>query len=96
MSVSAAPTIPQLTHLPTTLPQENAVRIELVEGVLVFRASIVVQDRIEDLLDAQKSRKLTKQEVRELDLYEEVDDYLSYVNRTIRNQHYAQSTQKLS
>lgn len=91
MATPALP-LPQLNHLPQTLPLDNAIRIELVEGALIFRASATVQERIEALLDKQSAARLTKREMEELDLYEEVDDYLSYVNRTIRNQLHTQST----
>ncbi len=85
MTLTALQPLPQLKQLPTTLPLENAVRIELEEGVPIFRAAATVQDRIESLLDKQRESSLTKSETQELDLYEEVDDYLSFVNRTIRN-----------
>ena len=51
----------------------------------MFRATSTVQERIEFLLEKQGDTKLTKQEEQELDLYEEIDDYLSFVNRTIRS-----------
>jgi hypothetical protein len=71
--------------LPTTLPLDGAIRIELEEGVPIFRASLAVQKRIEGVLDKQQQTGLTSAENTELDLYEEMDDYLSFVNRTIRN-----------
>ncbi len=58
---------------------------ELEEGIPIFRATYTVQQRIESLLDKQEDTSLTKSEIQELDLYEEVVDYLSFVNRTIRN-----------
>jgi hypothetical protein len=64
---------------------EGAVRIELEEGVPVFRASQVVQARVESLLSKQQSSQLTTEEEQELDRYEEIDDYLSFLNRTARN-----------
>jgi len=76
---------PKLNHLPTTLPIEGAVRIELEAGVPIFRASSSVQNRIETLLDKQKESPLSAEEEQELDSYEEIDDYLSFVNRTISN-----------
>jgi hypothetical protein len=75
---------PKLNHLPTTLP-EGAVHIELEEGIPVFRASSRVQDHIEALLTKQQTTPLTSAEEQELDSYEEIDDYLSFVNRTLRN-----------
>lgn len=75
----------KLEYLPKSLPLEGAVRIELVEEVPIFRASSLVQTRIETLLAKQKECNLTLEEIRELDEYEELDDYLSLVNRIIRN-----------
>lgn len=85
MTIAAIQPIPKLRNLPTTLPLDNAVRLELEEGVPVFRAAATVQERIEFLLEKQSTAKLTKREQQELDLYEEIDDYLSFVNRTVRN-----------
>jgi hypothetical protein len=66
-------------------PLEGAVRIELEEGVPVLRASNVIRDRIEDLVVKQRRGGLSKVEEEELDRYEEIDDYLSFVNRVMRN-----------
>ena len=74
-----------LHSLPQTLPRENAVKLELEQGVIIFRASSTVQNRVDELLDKQKSDKLSTQEENELDAFEEIDDYLSHVNRLIRN-----------
>jgi hypothetical protein len=83
--ISSNSTLPPLNALPAFLPLEGAVRIELQSGIPIFRASGNVQSRIESLLDKQKFEGLTELEEQELDAYEEVDDYLSFVNRTIRN-----------
>ena len=93
MHMTAVQPIPQLQKLPATLPLDNAVRLELEEGVPVFRATTTVQTRIERLLEKQRAAQLTKSEDQELDLYEEVDDYLSFVNRTVRNILLAQAPQ---
>jgi hypothetical protein len=77
--------VPALSGLPATLPREGAIEIELEQGVLIFRVSTSVQQRIEDLLEKQRERTLTTVEELELDQYEEVDDYLSFVNRLSRN-----------
>lgn len=74
-----------MRRLPSTLPLENAVRLELEDGVLIFRAASSVQARIEALLNKQRESGLTLDESEELDLYEDLDDYLSFVNRTARN-----------
>ena len=73
------------SHLPNSLSLDGAIRIELMEGVPIFRASSLVQGRIEALLTKQKESAHTSEENKELDEYEELDDYLILVNRTIRN-----------
>ena len=65
--------------------KENSVRLEVEQGVVIFRASKEMQSRIENLLEKNKSDILTKSEETELSAYEEIDDYLSHVNRLIRN-----------
>ena len=77
--------LPRLQSLPASLPLERAVRIELEEGVPVFKASRLIQDRIEDLLLKQRASRLRVDEMTELDRFEEMDDYLSFVNRVVRN-----------
>jgi len=76
---------PVLQSLPDSLPMEGAVSVVLEEGIPIFRASQDVQDRIEALLDQQAEATLTAEELAELDRYAEIDDYLSFVNRTLRN-----------
>ena len=44
----------KLSHLPNRLPLDSAVRIELLEGVPIFRASNLVQERIATLLIKEK------------------------------------------
>jgi hypothetical protein len=80
----ATPFLPKLNRLPIDLP-EGAVRIDLVEGVPIFRASSAVQGRIETLLDKQVDGALSANEEQELDYYAEIDDHLSFMNRTVRN-----------
>ncbi|MCU0569972.1 MAG: hypothetical protein MUF49_25785 [Oculatellaceae cyanobacterium Prado106] len=75
----------KLQTLPHTFPIEGAIRLELEEGLPLFRASSLIQSRIEELLSKQQSSPLTVEEDEELDLYEAIDDYLSLVNRTVRN-----------
>ena len=77
--------IPKLNRLPETLLSDGAVHLELEQGIVIFRASALVKERINELLDKQKAGQLTAAEARELHEYEEVDDYLSHVNRVIRN-----------
>lgn len=71
--------------LPDLLPRENAVSLEIQEGAIIFRSSSAVKDRIEHLVEKEKTIGLTRDEKRELDGFEEIDDYLSQVNRLIRN-----------
>jgi hypothetical protein len=77
--------LPRLQSFPAALPMETAVSIELEEGVPVFRASHLIQERIESLLRKQRDSRLRNEEEKELDRYEEMDDYLSFVNRVVRN-----------
>jgi uncharacterized protein YnzC (UPF0291/DUF896 family) len=86
-----SPLLAKLNSLPATLPLEGAVRIELEEGVPIFRATSIIQKRIEELLFKQKETSLSQEEEQELNSYEEIDDYLSFVNRTIRNLFLAQT-----
>jgi hypothetical protein len=79
------PLLPKLQQLPINLPIEGAVRIDLEEGIPIFRASSFVQERIEALLSKQRDSSLEIEEERELDCYEEIDDYLSFVNRAVHN-----------
>ena len=79
------PVLPKLQNLPSSLPIDGAVRIELEEGIPIFRVSSRIQSRIEELLFKQKETPLNQDEEQELDSYEEIDDYLSFVNRTVRN-----------
>ncbi len=77
--------IPMLNHIPTTLSMEEAVRLVYEQGVLIFHISQKLQKRIESLIQKQQKTPLSTKENRELDEYEEIDDYLSFVNRVIRN-----------
>jgi hypothetical protein len=85
------PLLPKLDRLPASIPIEGAVRIELEEGIPMFRATAIVQTRVEELLNKQQESPLSEEEEQELDRYEEVDDYLSFVNRTVRNLFLAQN-----
>ncbi len=67
------------------LTLEDAVRIELREGVPVFSAPPRIQERLEELLAKQPSARLTEHETRELEQYEQLDDFLSLVNRLVRD-----------
>jgi len=65
-------------------------------GANVFRAAQGVQTRIEALLQKQPDADLTPSEHAELDRYEAIDDYLSFVNRTIPNWNMAIAPLKLN
>lgn len=79
-----------MRHRLIELRFEGAVRIELVEGMPIFRSTTIVQTRIESLLAKQQDETLSLAEEGELDSYEEIDDYLSLVNRLVRNMSIAQ------
>lgn len=76
---------PELKILAQALPLDNVVRIELREGVPIFRAVSHIQKRVEELLEKQQTAKLSSAEKRELTQYEELDEFLSLVNRLVRN-----------
>jgi len=76
---------PKLHVIPSTMPVEGAVSIELEAGIPVFRVALSVQDRIENLIEKQQEAGLSQAENQELDRYEEIDDFLSFVNRLTRN-----------
>ncbi len=77
--------VPMINNLPSSLPRDGAIIIELEGGVPVFRAAPSTQRRIERLLLRQRDSTLTPDEEQELSEYEEMDDYLSYLNRLTRN-----------
>ncbi|HLG13094.1 MAG TPA: hypothetical protein VJH03_01045 [Blastocatellia bacterium] len=77
--------LPKLSHLPVTLPRVGGIDLQLEQGVLIFRVSEEVQTRIEELVHKQQQSGLSPAEEQELSQYEEVDDYLSYINRLVRN-----------
>jgi len=77
--------LPKLKWLPVALPAEDLVRIEMQEGIPIFKAASAVQERVELLLTRQRLESLTASEMEELDRYEELDEYLSFANRVMRN-----------
>lgn len=74
-----------LERLPKTLPREGAVRIELAQGVVIFRTSRLFQEQIEILKAQQKEDELTAEELQELQDYEELNNYLTWVNQMLGN-----------
>ncbi len=74
-----------INRLPKTLLTDTAIQLELEQGILIFRASKKIQDRIAELLEKEKTSTVTPEEIEEFNAYSEIDDYLSHVNRLIRN-----------
>ena len=91
MTITTMRPFPRFHRLPAMLSVENAARIELEEGIPVLRASTAVQARIEMLLYKQRTSGLSAEEEEELDRYEDIDDYLSFLNRVVRNLLWAQN-----
>lgn len=85
MNMNLVQSIPRLRSLPASLPIEGAIRIELQEGIPILQASSSVQARVTTLLRKQQESRLSVQEAEEFDRYEEIDDYLSFLNRLVRN-----------
>lgn len=56
-----------------------------MEGIPIFRASSTIRERIDALLAKPKQIQINAEEEKELDLYEDIDDRLSLVNRPVRN-----------
>lgn len=74
-----------LGGLPSVLRQEGAISLDVEEGLVVLRASKPVAARIQLLLQKNASSELTAAEKNELDQFEELDYYLSLLNRLSRN-----------
>ncbi|CAN1209908.1 hypothetical protein TUMEXPCC7403_06760 [Tumidithrix helvetica PCC 7403] len=86
--------IAPITALSKNIPLDGAIALELQDGIMIFRASHNIQERIENLLDKREETPLTETEEQELDDYAAIDDYLSFVNRMIRNNFILESTNK--
>lgn len=80
--------------MPAALRRDGAINLEVEQGVIILRASKAVQDRIESLLNKQQTAKLTRSEKKELQQYEQIDDYLSLLNRLSRNLAQSQKAQE--
>lgn len=78
-------TSPRWDALRQALPLDNIVRLELQENIPIFRAIPSLQSRVETLLEKQQTQTLNPTEQAELLQYEELDDFLSLVNRLVRN-----------
>lgn len=94
MTTSLKDPILTLGDLPAALRREGAINLEIEQGVIILRASKAVQDRIESLLHKQHTAKLTRSENKELRQYEQIDDYLSLLNRLSRNLAQSQKAQE--
>jgi hypothetical protein len=77
-------TLPKLEALPSSL-QDGAITLRLDEGVPMFSASVIVVKRVNTLLEREREGQLNGSESEELTRYEEIDDYLSHLNRVVRN-----------
>jgi hypothetical protein len=75
----------KLQPIPPAITQNVSIGLQSIEGIPIFQASPQIQERILQLLDKQKAELLSDMESQELDQYEELDDYLSLVNRLVRN-----------
>jgi len=85
MDIELALSLSRLRRLPGSFPLEGAIRIELEQEAPILRASSTAQKPVDALLMKEREEGLTSEEVGAFDGYEEVDDYLSFVNRLIQN-----------
>jgi hypothetical protein len=76
--------LPKLEALPENL-QDGSITMRLEEGVPIFGASQTVREHLKMLLEKERFNQLTKSELEELERYEEIDDYLSHLDRMVRN-----------
>ncbi len=80
---SSSPTPTDQLEWATALP-DGAVSVETVDGAIVLRASRVLQERFEELLDKRKDGKATPGELSEYDAITELDETLTDLNRVLR------------
>lgn len=85
MTITTTFPVPKIRTLPASFASEGAIRLELQEGIPVLRASSLVQTRIDGLLAKEREQGLSPEECSELESYEDIDDYLSFLNRMTRN-----------
>ena len=67
------------------MPQDGSINLVLEGGVPRFRAAPAVLGRVRQLLKRNRGGELSQAETVELGRYEELDDYLSHLNRVVRN-----------
>ncbi len=77
--------LPQFRHLSVLSNRENMIAFGMQEGIPLLRAPESFQQRIEELLHKEQATELSDSEREEFESYEEVDDYLSLLNRITRN-----------
>lgn len=77
--------LPKLSELPTSLPRDGSINLVLEGNVPSFRAAPAVVGRVKQLLERERRGELSRTETDELERYEEFDDYLSHLNRVVRN-----------
>jgi hypothetical protein len=82
---------PKIHQISTKLPREGIIKIDIEEGIPILRSVDTIQERIEFFLSQQITKKLTIEEEQELNFYEEIDDYLSFLNRLTRNLYLTQN-----
>ncbi len=58
-----------IKNLPENLLSDNAIKLEFEQGLLIFRASEKIQNRIAELLEKEKNSTITKEEVEEFNAY---------------------------
>lgn len=76
---------PRLQNKPDNLEIDNPIQLEIQEGMPILRESQAIQERIQTLLQKLIESGLSAEEAAELDWYEEMDDYLNFVNGIASN-----------
>lgn len=85
MAIKMKYPIPKLEALPPSFPAEGALNIKIKEGIPVIKSSSKIQNRIERLINRQKRGELSQDEIDQFDYFEQIDDYISLLNRITRN-----------
>ena len=84
MSSPSRSSVPLLHHLPASLPLDGALRLELQDGVPVLRASATVHTGLPPYSGSTRTAPFPRRKQR-AGRYEELDEYLSFLNRMVRN-----------
>jgi len=85
MAIEMKYPIPKLETIPSSFPTEGALSLEIREGIPIIRSSSIIQNKIDRLINKQKEYGLSPDETDEFDYFEQIDDYISLVNRITRN-----------